>query len=213
MATQGQKIQGQKKQGQGQAIEFIGKGHISTAMLSSPKTFARKLVQLGVEEPVANFIVAVSAPKGHPNKMTAAAAIKEYLPGLAQMSAISRAFNALTEINNYSGFLCALLYGAEATELKERAEMMVAEKKVNKGTYTHRPIEERAAAIAHKTLVGRFRAKHKMQARGRVKSELLTEYNAYIAENIEAETAKIVAKMTKGQGKKTKKEKLETVAA
>lgn len=206
MATQGQKIQGQKVQGQ--QIECIGKGHISAGMLATPKTFVRKLVQLGVEESVANFIVAVSAPKGHPDKLNVTAAREKFLPGLAQMSAVSRAFNALTEINGYSGFLCTLLFGQEAIELRERASMMVTEKKVSTGTYTHRTIEERAAKEAHKALVTKFRTKHHMQPRGRVKSELLTEYNAYIAENIEAETAKIVAKMSKTKGQKVKKEKL-----
>ena len=209
--TQGQKVQGQKTQGQ--VTEFIGKGHISAHMLATPKTFKNKLIQLGVEEPVANFIIATSAPKGHPSKMSVAQAVREFLPNVAQMSAVSRAFNALTEINGFSGFLCALLYGQEATELKERASMMKTEKKVGGRTYAHLTIEERAAKAAHKALVGHFRAKHHMQPRGRVKSDLLSDYNAYIAENIEAETAKTLAKMTKTKGQKAKKEKQESVAA
>lgn len=170
---------------------YIGKGLITPNMIKTPSALKDKMISLGIEENVADFIIATSYPKGHSNKLSVAEATRQYFPDKPSGTAVLAAFNALTEINGYSGLLCTLLHGQEAADLKAEAER-IAKEEAERPKRPHRPVEVRAKEQAEKMLNQQFREKHNLAKRGRMRPENQEKWEAFLEKNIEKATEKVL---------------------
>jgi hypothetical protein len=160
---------------QGQHPHQIGEGKISEANLRSDKAWMTKMIKLGHDENIVNFIVYTCLPKGHPERLTKVAAGRKFFPDTAMGTVMQRVSNALLDGKDGNGFLCQLFWGHIADELKKNINEVKMQKEAVKGTKARRSKEEKEAMKEAKRIDAEFRAKHNLNSRGRIPEKLLAE--------------------------------------
>jgi len=184
-------------QGKGQTIsEYLGSGTIRATQMNSVTAIKHKMVELGIDPKMAEFIVAVSYPKNHPSKRNKNQAAREIFGTECSLTIINRAFNALTNFDGFSGLLCTLLFGKKAAKLqqqeietanKDQGNKKVAKKRVKVKSREH------ARRLAIKKLSKIYRKTHRLSERGAIQSKHVKKYDNYIMNNVEKEVETILA--------------------
>jgi len=164
---------------------YLAKGSFTANQLADTSLFHKRLVHLGFEEPMVNFIYHTSMPKGHPDFMNKSVAQKTFMPEIKYLTAITRAQNAQTLI------LTHLWHGQEIDQYAEDYKKRTPAEK--KGTRSRIAPEVKAKQLAEKQLKAEFRENNKIKnKRGKLPKEFKKEYDEYLKQNLEELSQKIL---------------------
>lgn len=149
---------------------------------------------------MADLILAISAPKGHPaHKPMAKALVDCGLGKTTPLAAMYQVAAALTGgsqrgQNKRSGFLQTLLYGIEAQRIAEETEANAKAAAAARGKRPRKSPEQRARENAIKYLTVRYREEMGLKERGQIPEELRGDHAQFVESKLPKQIERILKK-------------------